>query len=123
MSCEICKHQLYESNACTSCVAELGNAPSNFEPIVTFHSIATEIASTVETKNIQYGDAINATGEFLKLLYPNGIPTDKYNDIGVLARVYDKLKRIASGHKEDSWEDICGYAILMIERNKNARND
>jgi len=81
-----------------------------------YQNKANEIGKVVEEKNKQYGDAINNTGEFLKLLYPDGIPVERYNDIGVLIRIYDKIKRVAAGHKEDSWEDIAGYGILMSSK-------
>jgi len=80
---------------------------------MTYKAIGSDIGDLVDQKNRQYGDAINATGEFLRLLYPDGIPVERYDVVGVQVRIFDKLKRIASGHDEDSWTDIAGYGILM----------
>jgi hypothetical protein len=77
--------------------------------------IAKEIGQLVDKKNAQYGDAINVTGDFLKLLFPNGIQPENYNNVAVLVRVFDKMKRIANGNQgeENAWRDICGYGLLM----------
>jgi hypothetical protein len=74
-----------------------------------------EIGQLVDKKNAQYGDAINVTGDFLKLLFPNGIQPENYNNVAVLVRVFDKMKRIANGNQgeENAWRDICGYGLLM----------
>lgn len=80
-----------------------------------YKETALKIGNIVQTKNNQYGNAINNTGEFLKLLYPNGIKQEQYAELGVIVRVYDKLKRIANGNQgeENAWQDIAGYGILM----------
>lgn len=83
-----------------------------------YFEFAEMLGALVEEKNEQYGDAINDTGSFLKLLFPDGIPVEYYNDIGVLVRVFDKMKRISNGHTEDSWKDIAGYGILMGAKNE-----
>jgi hypothetical protein len=53
----------------------------------------------------------------LRLLFPDGIKPAQYNDLGVIVRVWDKLKRIANGNQgeENAWQDIAGYAILMAK--------
>ena len=66
----------------------------------TFQLLGTEIGQLVEKKNQAYGDAAAKTAGILGILYPNGIPVDKYPDALLVVRVLDKLCRIADGDKE-----------------------
>lgn len=80
-----------------------------------FEDIAAEVGKTVAAKNDAYGDAAATSAEAFKLLFPNGIPTEKYQDALLLIRVWDKMKRIATKKDalgEDPWKDISGYAVL-----------
>lgn len=84
-----------------------------------YEKIGQEIGRLVDKKNAQYGDAVKATDEFLKILFPDGIKPDQYADLGLLIRIYDKMKRIANGNKgeENAWIDITGYGILGASKN------
>jgi hypothetical protein len=88
--------------------------PTTAKP--SFEEVGRSIGALVAEKNAAYGDAVNATAEYLRWLYPNGIPVDRYRDVGLLVRIGDKLKRIANGDngEESAWSDICGYAILGV---------
>ena len=77
-----------------------------------FEEIGRRIGAVVAQKNAQYGNSFARSGEFLRLLYPNGIAPEQYGDALLLVRVFDKQMRIANGHHEDSWADIVGYGIL-----------
>lgn len=80
-----------------------------------YENIGCEIGRLVDEKNAAYGDSFNKSGEFLKLLYPNGIHTDQYKDMLGIIRVFDKLMRIATSKDafdESPWNDIAGYGIL-----------
>lgn len=82
-----------------------------------FLDLATEIGNLVEEKNRAYGDSFAKTGDFLRLLYPNGIPPEKYNDALCIVRIFDKLKRIATDKDalgESPYRDIAGYALLGL---------
>lgn len=76
------------------------------------------------TKKAQaYGDSFSRAGEILKVLYPLGLPPGKYHEVLVMARVIDKMFRIANtpvdgldSMGEDPWQDIEGYALLERER-------
>lgn len=83
-----------------------------------YEAIGLSIGTKVTEKNKQYGDAINSTEEFLKLLYPNGIKPEQYADLGIVIRIYDKLKRIANGNQgeENAYFDIAGYGILGVKK-------
>ena len=74
-----------------------------------------EIGELVERKNKVYGDSFRKSGEILRILYPNGMETDQYDDVLAIARIIDKLFRIATDRdalSERPYEDIAGYSIL-----------
>lgn len=61
-------------------------------------------------------------GKVLKVLYPNGINTDQYDDLLCLLRILDKLFRIAQRGKviegESPYLDIAGYGLLGCVKDK-----
>jgi hypothetical protein len=103
------------------------------EPIKINHTFADEIANITKTnferigynigklvkeKNEAYGDSFNKCGEFLKILYPNGVNPNDYTDMLGIVRVFDKMMRIANrkdAFGENPWNDIGGYAILRSD--------
>lgn len=87
----------------------------NYDIQSNYAEIGKQIGELVEIKNKQYGDAFNKSGDFLKILYPNGIEPDQYKDMLAVVRVFDKLMRVANGNQgnENAWNDLAGYGILM----------
>jgi len=82
-----------------------------------YHVIAREIADLVLQKQAAYGDSFGQAGDFLLLLYPGGIPTEKYADMLTIVRIFDKLKRIATDRDalgESPYGDILGYCLLSL---------
>lgn len=89
------------------------------QPLDKYKSIGEAIGSLVDEKNRAYGDSFNKAGDFLKLLYPDGVPVEQYSDMLGIVRVFDKLMRIATAKDalgENPWRDIGGYAILKSEK-------
>ncbi|RWR06725.1 hypothetical protein QNH23_06345 [Siminovitchia fortis] len=85
-----------------------------------YENIGKEIGKLVDEKNVAYGDAFNKSGDFLEILYPNGIQPHQYDDMLAIIRVFDKLMRISTqkeAFKENPWEDIAGYGILRSMSN------
>lgn len=84
------------------------------EPTTTsIRHIAITTGMLVEKKDAAYGNSFDVAGDFLKTLYPDGVKPHQYGDMLALVRIYDKMKRIASGDSsENSWQDITGYGIL-----------
>jgi hypothetical protein len=80
-------------------------------------NLGENIGKLVDEKNKAYGHSFEKCSDFLKTLYPNGVPVDSYSDMLFTVRIFDKLMRIAS-HKnafcEEPYKDIAGYAILAM---------
>jgi hypothetical protein len=77
--------------------------------------IAAEVGETVAAKGAAYGDAFSVSAQFLEMLFPYGVPVDRYSEVALLVRVFDKLKRIATANDpygESPWLDVAGYALL-----------
>jgi len=84
-----------------------------------YADLGKEIGELVDKKNQEYGDSFNQSGKILKVLYPDGIKPEQYDDLLFVARVLDKLFRIASSTKEErkEWDevpsrDVVGYGLL-----------
>lgn len=83
-----------------------------------YEKIGTAIGKLVDEKNKAYGDAFHKSGEFLKILYPDGVRPDQYTDMLAIVRVFDKIMRIANRKNafgENPWNDLAGYGILKAE--------
>lgn len=84
-----------------------------------FPEIGLRIGMLVDDKQAQYGDSISSMGPILRHLYPDGIGTAQYDDLGLIVRIIDKIKRITLGNGqggEDAWSDIAGYGLLGSAR-------
>lgn len=81
-----------------------------------FEKVGLKIGQLLNRKNRDYGNAFIDGTKFMELLFPNGIPIDKYSDVLLLIRIFDKMKRIATVKKhtdiESPFEDIAGYGML-----------
>lgn len=86
---------------------------------MTYEEIGRVIGALVDEKNKQYGSSFQHAGEILKVLYPEGIGFDQYQDVLYIARVIDKLFRIATSKDafgEDPAQDIAGYSEKLTRR-------
>jgi hypothetical protein len=84
-----------------------------------FSQIGEKIGEIVKNKNIAYGDSFSQSGMVLKILYPNGISVEQYDNALYIIRTIDKLFRIATmkdAFGENPAMDICGYSILDVWR-------
>jgi len=84
-----------------------------------FHEVAKEIADLVTEKQAAYGDAFGMAGAVLRILFPNGIQPNQYDDLLTIVRVLDKFFRIATDKDafgESPWKDVLGYALLAVAR-------
>lgn len=84
-----------------------------------YEEIGREIGKLVKEKQKAYGNSFGNSGKILKVLYPKGIPVEKYDDALTIIRVVDKLFRIAmekDAFGESPWKDIAGYGILGVSK-------
>lgn len=96
------------------------NINSNYE------DIGFEVGELVQRKQRAYGDSFGRSGDCLRQMFPNGIKPEQYDDLLTIARILDKLFRIANNPKafeENPWMDICGYTLLSIKRYDSQKND
>ena len=89
------------------------------ENLETYEELGRSVGALVDVKNQAYGSAFDDAGDFLKLLYPNGIQPSQYADSLALVRIFDKMKRIATDKDafgESPYGDISGYGLLGLRR-------
>lgn len=85
---------------------------------------AEKIGKLSEAKNRAYGCSFGKIPKILEVLYPNGIPVEHYKNMLYIARVLDKIFRIANDKDafgEDPFQDIAGYSILGVVLNKEKK--
>jgi hypothetical protein len=83
-----------------------------------------ELGELVARKNVAYGSSFARAGEFLKLLYPDGIQPHQYTDALLLVRIFDKQMRIATAKRafgESPYRDIAGYGLLGAAKDADRR--
>ena len=86
-----------------------------------FKDLALELAELLEVKGRAYGTSFDDSGQILKILFPNGVLPDHYADLLAVARIIDKLFRIATNKtalNEEPYKDIAGYGLLGLRRER-----
>jgi hypothetical protein len=84
-----------------------------------YEDLAKRVGALVDEKNKAYGNSFDAAGDFLRLLWPEGCPPEQFDDLLAMARIFDKMKRIATDRDafgESPYQDIAGYGILGLYR-------
>lgn len=93
----------------------------NSKEQTSFQKIAEEIGNLVTEKNKSYGDSFSKVSDFLKMLFPDGVKPEQYDDMLFIVRMFDKLMRIANqknAFNDDAYADLMGYSLLAIERER-----
>ena len=88
-----------------------------------FEEIGAEVGKLVSDKRLAYGDSFGRSGECLRQMFPEGIVPSQYDDLLTIARILDKLFRIANNptaFNENPYQDIVGYGLLGMNRHKKA---
>jgi hypothetical protein len=91
-----------------------------------FLPMAQQIGELVERKNAAYGSSFEKSGPALRLLFPEGIPPAQMEDALLLARIWDKMQRIATDRDalgESPYRDIAGYGILGAALHESRKED
>lgn len=86
---------------------------------MTYVEVGAALGRLVDEKQKAYGNSFGNTGKLLKMLYPDGVRPDQYDDLLAMTRMIDKLFRIATkkdAYGESPWRDIAGYALLMNQK-------
>lgn len=86
-----------------------------------YKDLGEEVGALVDEKNAAYGNSFHVSEDFIKLLWPNGVPPESYRDMLCVVRIFDKLKRIATNkdwNGESPYRDIAGYALLGVMKDK-----
>lgn len=83
-----------------------------------FEAACRNLADLLRRKRGAYGGTIAATGMILRAVFPDGIRPEQYDDLGLIVRIADKLRRIASSGRaadgENPYQDIAGYGICGV---------
>ena len=84
-----------------------------------FSQLGDDVGKLVYDKQLAYGDSFGGSGECLRQMFPEGIKPSQYDDLLTIARILDKLFRLAndpSAFDENPYQDIVGYALLGMDR-------
>lgn len=113
-----CFHRFNSLGFCKECGASNITYPTECSP---FEELGQQIGKEVAYKNKAYGDSFAKSGEIIKILYPDGIKPDQYDDALAVIRIVDKLFRVATDRDafgESPFRDIAGYGILGAYKSK-----
>jgi len=86
--------------------------------------VGTAIAELTADKNEAYGQSFYVSGQILALLYPDGVKPEQYGDMLAVARIIDKLGRIATrkdAFGESPFKDIAGYGLIGVVADEIAK--
>jgi hypothetical protein len=93
--------------------------PTKKARLRTYSDIGYKVGKLVENKQKAYGDSFGRSGRCLLEMFPDGIKVDQYGDLLTIARILDKLFRIANdpdAFDENPYQDIVGYALLAMKK-------
>ncbi len=91
----------------------------------TLQQLGTDLGELLEEKNAAYGSSFSKAGDFLRLLWPGGVPADRYDDALLLVRIFDKQMRIATDKDafgESPYQDIAGYGICGVQLHQQRKD-
>lgn len=89
-----------------------------------FAKLGQSIGELVDTKQRMYGNSFGEAGKVLAILYPYGVPVESMGDMLTIARIVDKLFRVANRQGDDTespFDDIAGYALLAANKHRTER--
>jgi len=81
----------------------------------TYEERGRKLGKLVDEKQAAYGDSFGRSAEVLAVFFPDGVKPEQYGDLLALARIIDKLFRIANkkdAFGESPYQDIAGYGLL-----------
>lgn len=93
---------------------------------MTYEEIGKSVGKLVTEKQKAYGDSFGNSHEILLILYPNGIKKEQYIDVLTLARIIDKMFRIANEKEafdESPYRDMMGYCLLGYSKSLKEKEE
>jgi hypothetical protein len=84
-----------------------------------YEKLGQEVGKLVDQKQAVYGDSFGRSGNVMRVLYPDGIKPEQYDDALAMVRIIDKLFRVANKRDafgESPGRDLAGYGLLMAAR-------
>jgi hypothetical protein len=88
--------------------------------------LGKELGELVEAKRQAYGNSFASCGDFLKIIFPDGVTPDQYTDLLLLSRIFDKLMRVGNNkdfNNESPYLDIAGYGLLGVDKDKRIKDE
>lgn len=89
-----------------------------------FLSLSQEIGQLVTSKDSAYGHAFHKTAEILKVMCPEGISPDKYQDLTIVTRIIEKCCRLMTmkdAFGESPYQDISGYGVIGLRKDREGK--
>jgi hypothetical protein len=87
-----------------------------------YSELGKEVGELVDKKQVAYGDSFGRAGHVLRILYPEGVKPEQFDDMLAIVRIVDKLFRVANqrdAFDESPGRDIAGYGLLMAARHEH----
>ena len=91
-----------------------------------YEEVGSKVGRLVDDKQKAYGNSFGNAHKIIKVLYPDGIKPEQYQDMLTIVRIIDKLFRIATQKNafgESLYMDIAGYGLLGLAMNQQIRRD
>lgn len=92
---------------------------------MTIEETCDALARLLREKQAAYGTSFWDCGRVLEILYPDGVHPSQYVDMLCIARILDKLFRVAINNDpsgESPYRDIAGYGVLGCTHGQNPNN-
>ena len=86
-----------------------------------YKNLGIEVGELVDKKQEAYGNSFAKCEDFFKLLYPDGILPNQYSDMLLIARIFDKMMRLATNKgafDESPYLDMAGYSLLGLKKDE-----
>ena len=83
-----------------------------------YEQLGRAIGKMLDEKQQRYGDSFHHCDKILRILYPAGITLNQYHHVLYIARMLDKMFRLAQpgADPEDPIADMAGYSLLMTRK-------
>lgn len=91
--------------------------PDFYEKLNPFQKIGYDMGTLVGEKNAAYGNSFAVFPQVMRIMFPDGVRPDQYEDLSNFFRQFDKWSRIFTKPRafgENPRRDLLGYNILGV---------